>query len=149
MVQEIVAIPQRFLIAERLHRLGPTVIEPLQSLLVKSDNSEVKILSSLVLLQLGSRAGLEELLKAVVVDRTYALLIARHLATNKVYESVDRITNRLRSTDNSQIDLIVGLLTALVELRGEVPEDLMSRFQQPSTPWQVRTLIDQISEVRY
>ena len=146
LVQEIITITiqmlengrQRFLVAERLHRLGPSAIEPLQSLLVRSNESEVKILVSLVLLQLGSKVGVDELLQALVIDRDYVVLIARHLAKSQIYESVDRIISRLRIADSTEIDLIVGLLDALVELRVEVPGDLLNHFAQPSMPWQIR-----------
>ena len=153
LVQEVVKIgvqilekgPERFLVAERLHRLGPTIIEPLQSLLIRSNESEVQILASLVLLQLGSEVGVSTLLQALEIDRRYVLLIARHLAANKIHDSIDRIVFRLRGADDSEIDLIVGLLTALGTLEAKVPEDLLERFEQSSMPWQVRRVVEKIS----
>jgi len=151
-VQDLVAIavqmlengPERFLVAERLHKFGPTIVEPLQSLLMRSNNEEVKVLASLALLQLGSLTGLDVLLRALTIDRNYPVLIAQHLAAKKVYESADRIILRLRTAENSEIDLIVGLLTALAELEAQMPSDLISRFEQPSMPWQVRRVTEEI-----
>ena len=154
LVQEIVKIgvqmlekgPARFLVAERLHGLGRTIIEPLQSLLIRSKESEVQILAALVLLQLGSEVGIPVLLQALDTDREYVLLIARHLAANKVDESIDKIVFRLRSAQDSEIDLIVGLLSALRTLEAKVPEDLLRRFEQSSMAWQVRTVVEEISK---
>lgn len=145
-VQMLEKGPERYLVAERLPRLGPTVVEPLQSLLLRSSNSEVKVLASLVLLRLGSEIGMDVLMHALSVDRNYPVLIAEHLAARKVCESADRMISRLRTAEPDEIDLIVGFLRALAELRAEIPADLMSRFTQPSMPWQVRRVSEEISK---
>jgi hypothetical protein len=134
--------PERFLIAERLHRLGPTAVGPLESLLMNTENAEVRILGSLVLLQLGSRAGIHWLLKAVLEDHNYASLVVGHLAKNRVHEAVDGIIARLRGSDAADVDLIVSFLTALETLKVDVPSDLIDRFEKPSMPWQVRKVVD-------
>lgn len=153
LVQEIISAvmqmfeegPERFLIAERLPRLGPTIIEPLETMVIESKESEVQVLAALVLLQLGSKTGVGKLLEAVEVGNTYELLIVRLLAANKVNELIDKIIDRLRKTETSKIDLIVGFLSALLTLKAKVPADLMQRFAQPSMPWQIRTVTEEIS----
>ena len=136
--------PERFLIAERLHRLGATAVDPLQVLVMKTDNAEVRILASMVLLQLGSRAGMHWLLQAIIEDQHYACLIVRHLAENRIYEAVDRIIARLKTSASDDVDLIVTFLTALETLKVDVPPDLIDRFEQPSMPWQVRTAVGRL-----
>ena len=48
----------RFLVAERLNRFGSIIVPYLEQLLDSSNNSEVKILAALVLLQQNSTAGI-------------------------------------------------------------------------------------------
>src|SRR6266496_609610 len=143
-VDRLEAGPERFLVAERLHKLGGTAVGPLELLLMKTDNGEVKILASLVLLQLGSRVGTHWLLQGVLEDHTYACLIVRHLAKSRIYEAVDRIIARLRVSDATDLDLIVGFLDALERLNVDVPSDLLAKFTAPSMPWQVRAAIEDL-----
>ena len=89
--------------------------------------------------------GMNILLDALTVDSNYAVLIADHLAAKKVRESADRMILRLRSSKAEEIDLIVGFLRALAELRVEIPNDLIKRFREPSMPWQIRRTIEEIS----
>lgn len=134
--------PVRFLIAERLHRLGSIVVDPLEELLKETQDNEVQILASLVLLRLGSRSGLPYLLKAITDSHEYSGLAANQLAKNKVIGVPDKIVAKLRSTDSSDINLIMSLLAALKTFGAELPSDLQRKFTEPSIAWQVRTMIE-------
>ena len=83
-----------------------------------------------MLLQLGSKAGLHWLLQAVLEDRNYACLIMEHLASNGIYEAVDRIIARLRTSEATDIDLIVAYLAALETMKVEVPPELLQKFDR-------------------
>src|SRR5690242_12970901 len=91
--------PERFLVAERLHNLGGTAIVPLESLLMRTDNREVRILASLVLLQLESLTGVPWLLQGILEDRNYATLIVSHVAHHRISATAERIVARLRVSD--------------------------------------------------
>jgi len=134
--------PDRLFVAERLYRLGSVVVAPLEELLDKSDNPEVKILASLVLLQFGSTSGVPCLLDAIVKDCEYACMAANRLAEMGITEASDRIIARLRLCDPKQVDLVVCLLSALEKLGSELPSDLRNRFATPDVPWQIRTMLD-------
>ena len=138
--------PERFLIAERLHNLGGTAIVPLESLLMRTDNPEVRILASLVLMQVGSQTGLPWLLQGILEDRNYATLIVRHVAEHKVSAAADKIVARLRVSDaTTDLDLVVASLEALEKLNVDVPQDLLVNFAAPAMPWQVRTLAERLN----
>ncbi len=65
-----------FLVAERLNRFGSIIVPHLEKLLQESNNSEVNILASLVLLQLNSQVGIPFLLAAIKNDEEYAIYIS-------------------------------------------------------------------------
>lgn len=145
----------RFFVAERLPRFGSVVIEPLEALLQEPAEREAKVLASLVLLGLGSRAGVPILLEALQTEpiNRYASLVARTLAANGIGEAGDAIIARLRGSDlsaaalgksfasNASKDLIVSLLSALKTLAIALPTDLQQRLEAPDLPTEIRSLL--------
>jgi hypothetical protein len=143
----------RFFVAERLPRFGSVVVEPLEALLQEPAEGEAKILASLVLLGLGSQAGVPILLDALLAEpaERYASLVARTLAANGVGEAGEIIITRLRSSDltpnalgksfasNASKDLAVSLLDALKKLAIALPTDLQQRLKEPNLPVEVRS----------
>lgn len=133
--------PHRFLIAERLHSLGSILAPYLEELLQKTANEEARILSAVVLLQLGSLVGVPVLLKAVERNEEYAALGAAHLARARVHSALPVIIARLRATPLENVDLSVSLLLALKELGAAIPLDLAEELKREGVPWQIRTLL--------
>ena len=145
----------RYFIAERLPRFGSIVVEPLKSLLEESREAEVKVLASLVLLRLGSRAGVPVLLDALLTEpaERYASLVARTLAANGIGEAGAVIIARLHGTDlsvtsvgksfgsNPSKDMIVSLLAALKTLTITLPPDLQQRLEAPKLPVEIRSAL--------
>ena len=129
----------RFLVAERLNRFGSIIVPYLEQLLDSSNNSEVKTLAALVLLQQNSTAGISVLLNAIESDREYAGLAAEHLATVGITKAIEPICDRLRNSELEEIDLIVSLLDSLNKLDFELPQDLDRKFSSDSVPWQIKT----------
>ena len=80
--------PQRFLIAERLYRLGSVVVPHLEKLLKESDNAETSILAAVILLRFGSKVGVSCLLEAVAKDEEYPSLAASSLAAAGIKEAI-------------------------------------------------------------
>lgn len=142
-IQAVAALrksPNRFLVAERLKRLGSVVVPHLEKLFQESDNSETQILAALVLLQFNSRVGIPCLLDAVTQDKEYAGLVAEHLAKLGIKEAIEPILNRLRTCHLKEVDLVVNLLDALAKLGGILPSDLQQRLSAADVPWQIRTM---------
>ncbi len=130
-----------FLVAERLNRFGSIIVPHLEKLLQESNNSEVNILASLVLLQLNSQVGIPILLAAIKDDKEYAILAAQHLAKAEVKDAIEPICDRLRNSKFEEIDLIVSLLDDLSKLSNKLPEDLLQSFLAIDSPWQIKTLV--------
>lgn len=146
--------PDRYFVAERLHNFGSILIEPLQALLNESTDDEVKILAALVLLRLGSKAGVPILLGAILtepVDR-YASLIAERLAANGVSGADEAVIARLRQLGPSKVDLgksfesnpskdfVVTALHALHTLNVSLPPDVRAQFTMPSLPLEITSI---------
>lgn len=134
-------------IAERLYKFGSIVVPYLRELFHKSDNSEVKILTSLMLLRFGDKIGIPVLFNAIN-DKDYGCLAANSLAEAKIAEAFDIIVSRLRSCKIEQVDLIVTFLCALEKLGGQLPADLINRFSSSDVPWQIHTKLDELRIVR-
>ncbi len=145
----------RYFVAERLPNFGSIIMEPLQALLKESADAEVKVLASLVLLRLGSKVGVPDLLQAVLtepVDR-YAALIVDRLAACGVSETSEAVINRLRQLSLKEIDLgksfesnankdfVVASLHALQTLNLPLPQDLLDHFTAPGLPIEVTSTL--------
>ena len=140
----------RFLVAERLNCFGSIIVPHLEKLLQESNNSEVKILASLVLLQLNSKIGVPFLLVAIKEDDEYAILAAQHLAKAGIKHAIEPIYTRLTSSKLEEIDLIVSLLDSLNKLNGKLPQNLLQRFTSENIPWQIKTkLEEQLFSVKF
>lgn len=131
--------PHRFPIAERLYSLGSLVVTPLEKLLKESDNLETSILASVILLRFGSKVGVSCLLDAIAKDEEYPSLAASSLAAAGIKEAIKPMINRLRCCDLKQVDLAIGLLSALEDLGSGIPSDLRDRLTGEDVPWQIRT----------
>ncbi len=134
--------PNRFLLAERLHWLGTSCREPLEKILAKEGDEEPRILAALVLLQLGSNAGIRVLMRAIRSGSEYSCLAADWLAEKGVADATSAILDRLEVCSFGDLDQIVSLVTALRELGEDLPPHLVARFREDAAPWQVRTLMD-------
>lgn len=133
----------RFLVAERLSRFGSIIIPHLEKLLKQSNDSEVKILASLVLLQLHSQVGVPVLLNAIKNDEEYAILAAQHLAKVGIKSAIQPICDRLKNSKFEEIDLIVSLLDSLNKLDGKLPQELLIKFNRVNIPWQIKTKLEE------
>ncbi len=145
----------RYFVAERLPSFGSVIVEPLQALLNESPDDEVQVLAALVLLRLGSKAGIPILLNAVLTEPAdrYASLVVERLAANRVSEASEAIMTRLRRFSPADVDLgksfesnpnkdfVVTALHALQELAVALPEDLAGQFTVPSIPIEITSVL--------
>jgi hypothetical protein len=151
LVDRYVRCDDRYLIAERLIRFGPFVIEPLKEVLSQAEDIELRTLSATVLLYLGDRAGVPMLIEIISSDETFSALClaASLLAKAQIFEVGDSIIKRLRSltlTNRPHIREIQCLLVALEKLGRTLPSDLVERFQGSDVPWEVQIYLKKPSQ---
>lgn len=98
-IRLLIKSPDRFLIAERLGRLGPICIEPLKEVLRTESEREVLVLASLVLLQLGDLTGMPILLEMLRQNGLYACLAAGMLASRNRQEAGSALLEGLQKLE--------------------------------------------------
>ena len=57
-------------------------------------------------------------------------------------ENISRRTD-VRNSKIEEIDLIISLLGALIELDGKLPEDLLQSFLSEHSPWQIKIIVQE------
>lgn len=73
-------------------------------------------------------------------------MAASCLATAGVNRAIYLVGDRIRSASFEEIDLIVGLLSALEELNGEIPADIYRRFTVADAPWEIGAIAQDIAQ---
>jgi hypothetical protein len=151
LVEHYVRCDNRYIIAERLVRFAPFVIEPLKDVLSHTEDTELRGLSATILLRLGDRTGVSILLDIISSDETFSTLClaATQLAKAGIVEVEDSILKRLRSltfTNKHHILEIQCLLLALQDLGKPLPPDLVERFQSSEAPWEIRIYLKKPSK---
>ncbi|WP_437741768.1 hypothetical protein WME73_41305 [Sorangium sp. So ce302] len=137
-VEGFVRSSNRFLIAERLVRFGHIVVGPLQEVVESATCKEVRVLGSVVLLNLKVYSVVPYLLDVIRDDDDYLSLVASNLAAAGVVQAGDLMVERLRTLTEARKYEIVGLLTALEKLGVPLPDDVRERFSAPDTPFEIR-----------
>ena len=128
--------------AERLAQLGALVLSHVQAAFAKTNDQESRLYLAGVLLALGDRAGVPDLLDAVRVIGPHTCQAATWLARASVEEAAPAIAQAVRVVVSGDVDHVVCLVKALRALGSELPSDAAERFGAESSPWQVRTLVD-------
>jgi hypothetical protein len=117
-------------IAERLFLLGPAVVRPLERFVESNEKSEKRTLASILLLSLGSKQGLEDVLHELEVGGPDEILAARKLVDANVKEAPGLIIERLRRlpatafTDQNNAPYVNGLLGALANSGTPLPDEI-------------------------
>lgn len=141
-IQLLIHSPDRFLIAERLARLGPVCIAPLKEVLRTELEREVLVLASLVLFQLGDLTGVPILLEVLRQNELGSCLAAGMLAARNRQEAGPALLEGLQKLEVKRFDEIVAYVQALRTLQIHLPEEVIFKLTQPDVAWQVRSLFD-------
>lgn len=126
-----------YLIAERLTYLGTRIVPPLEKFVEDKNerDAEKKVLGSTVLLRLGSKKGLDNIIRELKEKGKNEYLAANLLTKAKIPEARDLIIERLRKfslkelKDSKNSTYISNLLSYLNELSTPLPKDLTDFFE--------------------
>lgn len=132
----------RYLVAERLVRLGSIIIPAVRELLDDPGSpAEVRTLAALVGVDVGDAEQSVHVLLGVLEDGgSYAPLAARVLALRGRTSAVSAIQEALRRTPVADFDDVVTYLKALRDLGGHLSADERQRLEVGDR-WQVRSAI--------
>ena len=129
---------------DHVHRFGPTMIEPVEALLHRSEDTDVRVLCALLLLRLHSRSGLETLLGQLEHGGRWSLPILDLLARARVQSAAPRLIHRLRRVPLHNEEEIHALLATLDQLDHATPADVIPRLQSPNAPESLRNAANAI-----
>ena len=127
-VNAFVASDARFPLAERLVQFGPAIRPFLEDLLRKPLDDEAKTYASAVLLQLGSKTGVPELIKILEKGTGLVAPAAIALSNANVIEAKDAIERALRQWDVGADPYIGFTLINALKSFEPLPEDLKRKL---------------------
>lgn len=116
--------------ADRLAALGPVIIPDLELLWNATEAGETRTQMAILLLFLGSKEALADVLGALLIENPSHLFAASKLANAGVQDAVWPITNLLRAyTDGPLTDPDLGpklgtLINSLKKLGGDIPPEI-------------------------
>jgi hypothetical protein len=127
----------RYLLAERLPRLGASVVPALDRLIEDpSAPKDARILAALVALQLGDRgACIGVLLTEVQADSEMSIPAANALARAKVAKATPLVAELLERTDPGDSASLLNVSSALKELGGRPSAGARERVARGAAAW--------------
>lgn len=136
------------LLAEKIFEFGTIVIPALEEVVVSESSQNIREIAAAVLVQLGSRNGIDLLLDAVRKPGSNHLLAVTSLAKANIVEASDPILEALRSCKpdfymrRENAPYLETHLAALRRLGRDLPDDLKSRFTGMDVPAEIRRFLD-------
>jgi hypothetical protein len=127
---------ERTIVGDQILKFGSIAIPEIEKLFKTSADRDMKTISALLLLNLGSKEGANHLLTVVRNNEERALLAAITLGAAKIQEAVGPITEMLRDDKIGRDPTkVASLIVALRCLTAQMPDDLQHRleteFQEP------------------
>jgi hypothetical protein len=122
---------------DMLSPLGQAVVPYLESLYNTYKEGNPKTSIAILLLHMGNKAGLSEVLRALRIEDPNQFLAASTLANAGATDAIEPITNLLREyTFTQPLDNILGpkigkLINSLTKLGAEIPEDVRKALTAP------------------
>ncbi len=127
-------------VAENIFRVAYTFRPALEKLFSTTPSHELKSISATLLVQMGSRTGVEHLLDTIRKGADYDALAATSLAKAGLQDAVPALIERLESLDPSfcskreNAPRVNTFLVALKQLGGKLPAHLRARFTASDVP---------------
>lgn len=123
--------------ADRLFALGPSTVPHLEALYGSSEHGYLRTCVAMLLLSLGSRSGVEDVLEALNLEDQNQFLAANKLASAGIKSAIGPIENLLRTyvftkpLDDSLAPKIGSFINALKILGAEIPTDIREHLDRP------------------
>jgi hypothetical protein len=123
--------PNRYVIAEKLFAMGPSVIPELESHLDEEGGQpEARTYAALILLKLGSRKGIPQLFRSLKEGVGPIGMIAQSVSSAELPGASEAITDALMNGATSKEPYtVVTLISALRELGATVPDEVLRQLE--------------------
>lgn len=123
----------RYSVAEKIFAIGPAMIPPLEKLLLINGNEEAATYAALILLKLGSKVGIPQLLKSLRGRVGPVGMIAQSLSTAGAPETSETIAHVLSEWPiDKDPYTAVTLVTSLRKLNTPVPKEALEKLEAAS-----------------
>lgn len=128
-----------FLMAERLVRLGPSILPDLLDLIDDPRSSrDLRYLSAWVAIALGDRgASVEVLVGEVDADSPWTVPAANALARAGVGQAGGAVVRALERADVTDVTAVLNLIDAANALDAVLPDELRERLRRELPSWAV------------
>jgi len=120
----------RYFVAERIFKLGSTVINPLEELFEQTDDRDLKTVIALLLIKLGSTNRKHWLIDALISTKEDVCLIANALANAGIKEAANTLIKKFHVTKITEIDTLLCLCNALETLGEDMPTEVSDASYQ-------------------
>ncbi|WP_078700983.1 hypothetical protein [Aeromicrobium choanae] len=139
----------QFLFAERLPTLGSAALPALRKILDDPEVSgSLRYLAAWVALQIGDRGdSVAVLCREVETATRWSLPAAGALAQFGIREGVGPVLAALSRVDPQDTAEVIGYVTALRDLGGDLPTPARERFRSEGPRWMMRAIEDDFPEV--
>ncbi len=123
-----------------LSRFGPSIVPELEGLYRSLEEGEARTQLAILLLYLGNKTGLQEVLAAVAPENPCAILAASKLANAGIAEAGEPIAKLLSARATSEpmdfphLASWGTLICALIKLSVPIPEEVRKRLTGPGVP---------------
>lgn len=126
-----------YLMAERLHRLGPSILPDLLALLADPQSSrDLRYLAAWVALALGDRGpSVEVLVGEVEADGPWTVPAANALARAGVSRAGEAVVRALERADVADVTAVLDLLDEAKALDAALPPELRERLHGGLPAW--------------
>jgi hypothetical protein len=123
------ATPYKVVFSEHLFMFGSIIVKPLSNLVAKTEDKDVTLWGSLLLLEFGQEVDTSMLMNAIATERDGAV-IARILRRNSINVEY-KVLERLRHPDvQSDVHLLIGFLQELKAIGTPLPNQIREQIQQ-------------------
>ena len=127
-------------VAENILRVAHAFRPPLEKLFSTTSSHELRSISASLLLQMGSRIGVEHLLHTLRTGADYDTVASTSLAKAGIKDAIPALIERLERfqpafyTEKENAPMVHNFLAALKQLGGNLPAHLKERFTAPDVP---------------
>jgi hypothetical protein len=132
----------RSLIFERLSWFGSIIIPPMEDVFARSITPHVRLMAASALLYLGSRVGVEDLIREVVSSGPDLCMSVISLADAQIVDAIDPIEDAIISCDLSDNKIIECLVSSLKKLKMPLSQDVRARLSGVEPDWYRKSLLD-------
>lgn len=132
-------------VAERIYLLAAAVMNDVEQFMNSSTSPSEKTHAAVVLLLLGSQAGVPHLLKVLEQEGTDSFFAANKLAQAGIVEAADGIITILRDHNFEDPLMTITMIENLEKLKVPLPNDLKNKFSaEEAHPWIRKVVTDEM-----